>query len=98
MNATDYFKKWVEAIPTKKANDQVVMKFMEDNIFSRFVCAVKIVTNNSQVFNYARFINLCQTYNLILSHSTAYHPQGNRLAESSNKTLVRILKKTITGN
>ena len=27
-----------------------------------------------------------------------YHPQGNGLAESSNKTLVKILKKTITEN
>ena len=56
------------------------------------------MTDNSQVFNSARFINFCQTYNVILSHSTTYHPQGNGLAESSNKTLVGILKNTITEN
>ena len=74
------------------------MKFLEENIFSRFGCLVKIVTDNAQIINSARFINFYQTYNVILSHSIAYHPQGNRLAESSNKTLVRILKKTITEN
>ena len=51
--ATEYFTKWVEEIPTKKENDQVVMKFLEENIFSRFGCPVKIVTDNAHVFNYA---------------------------------------------
>ena len=74
------------------------MKFLEENISSRFGCPVKIVTDNAQVFNSIRFINFCQTYNVILSHSTLYHPQGNELAKSSNKTLVRILKKTINEN
>ena len=95
MTTTDYFTKWVEAIP-KKENDQVVIKFMEENIFNKFGCPVKIVTDNAQVFNSSHFVNFCQTYNVILSNSIAYHPQGNGLAESSNKTLVRILKKTIT--
>ena len=58
--AIDYFTKWVEAIPTRKANDLVVMKFLEENIFSRFGCPVKIVTDNAQVFNSVRFINFCQ--------------------------------------
>ena len=98
LTATDYFTKWVEAVPTRKANDLVVMKFLEENIFSRFGCPVKIITDNAQVFNSVRFINFCQTYNVLLSHSTTYHPQGNGLAESSNKTLVKILKKTINEN
>lgn len=77
----DYFTKWVEKIPAKKVNEQVVMNFLEENIFGRFRCPIKIVTNNSQVFNSSRFINLFQTYNVILSHSTMHHPQ---LAESSS--------------
>lgn len=88
----------MEAIPTRKANDQVVMKFLEENIFSRFGCPIKIVTDNAQVFNSVRFINFCQTYIVNLSHSTSYHPQGNGLAESSNKTLVKFLKKKINEN
>lgn len=93
--ATDYFTKWVEDIPTKRANDQVVMKFLEENIFSRFGCPVKIIIDNAQVFISNKFTAFCEKYNGILSHSTAYHPQGNGLAESTNKTLMRILKKTI---
>ena len=98
LTATDYFTKWVEAVPSRRANDLVVMKFLEENIFSRFGCLMNIVTDYAQIFNSVKFINFCQTYNVIFSHSTAYHPQGNGLAESSNKTLVKILKKTINEN
>jgi hypothetical protein len=33
-----------------------------------------------------------------LVHSTPYYPQGNGLAESSNKTLIRIIKKLLVEN
>ena len=39
--------------------------------------------------------NFCENYNVILSHSTPYYPQGNGLVESSNKSLVRIIKKLL---
>ena len=74
------------------------MKFLEEHIFSRFGFPKKLVTDNPQVYKYAKLIDFCQKYNVILSHSTAYHPQGNELEESSNKTLVRILNKTIAQN
>ena len=33
-----------------------------------------------------------------LVHSTSYYPQGNGLAESSNKSLVRIIRKFLETN
>jgi hypothetical protein len=33
-----------------------------------------------------------------LVHSTSYYPQGNGLVESSNKSLVRIIKKWLEQN
>lgn len=42
------------------------------------------------------FINFFWDYNIILRHSTTYHPHGNALAYSSNK--VKFLKKTIAQN
>ena len=61
LTAIDYFTKWVEEIPTRKEKDLVVMKFLEQNIFSKFGCLVKIVTDNAQVFNSDKFIDFCQT-------------------------------------
>ena len=98
LTTTNYFTNWVEAIPTKNAIDVVVIKFMEENIISRFGCLAKIVTDNAQAFKSAKFVSFCQQYNIALVHSTAYHPQGNGLVKSLNKTLVRALKKAINKN
>lgn len=43
-------------------------------------------------------VELCSKYNIILGHLTTYYPQGNDLAESSNKTLVNIIKKMLEMN
>jgi transposase InsO family protein len=88
----------VEAIPTKRVTDSVVIDFLEDNIFSRFGCPRKIVTDNAQDFKSMAMINFCQKYNIVLGHSTTYYPQGNGLAESSNKSLINIIKKLLDEN
>eukprot|EP00253_Pinus_taeda_P013835 PITA_13835 len=93
LTATDYFIKWIEAIPTRQANDSVIISFLENNILSRFGCPIKIITDNAQAFKSKRMINFYHQYHISLGNSTAYYPQGNGLAESSNKSLVRIIKK-----
>ena len=44
--ATYYFTKWIEAIPTRRATDAVIMDFLENNILSRFGCPRRIVIDN----------------------------------------------------
>ena len=34
--AIDYVSKWVEAVPTKTNDNEVVVKFLKENIFSQF--------------------------------------------------------------
>ena len=48
--ATDYFTKWIEAVPTRNATHQVIMRFLYENIFSRFGCLVRLVTDNALDF------------------------------------------------
>jgi hypothetical protein len=98
LTATDYFTKWIEAVPTRQANDAVIISFLENNILSRFGCPLKLITDNAQAFKSKRMINFCHQYHISLGHSTAYYPQGNGLAESSNKSLVRIIKKLLQEN
>ena len=43
-------------------------------------------------------IKFCHDYHITLGHSTAYYPQGNGLVESSNKSLVKIIKKLLQEN
>jgi hypothetical protein len=47
LTSTDYFSKWVEAIPTRFATDVVVIKFLEENILARFGFPRKIISDNA---------------------------------------------------
>jgi len=76
----------------------VIISFLENNILSRFGCPMKIITDNAQAFKSKKMINIFHQYHISLGHSTAYYPQGNGLAESSNKSLVRIIKKLLQEN
>eukprot|EP00253_Pinus_taeda_P003308 PITA_03308 len=98
LTATDYFTKWIEAIPTRQAIDSVLISFLESNILSRFGCPNKLITDNVETFKFKRMINFYHKYQITLGHSTAYYPQGNGLAESSNKSLVNIIKKLLEIN
>ena len=93
LTTIDYFTKWIEAIPTRRATDAVIMGFLAENILARFGFPSRIVTDNAATFKYKKMISFCHKYHINLNHSTAYYPQGNGMEESSNKSLVRIIKK-----
>eukprot|EP00253_Pinus_taeda_P009819 PITA_09819 len=93
-----YFNKWIEAIPCRQANDSTIIRFLEDNILSRFGCPEKIITDNAAAFKSRKMINFCHKFHIILGHSSAYYPQGNGLAKSSNKILINIIKKMLEEN
>jgi transposase InsO family protein len=78
--------------------DKVVIKFLEEHIFSRFGCPKKIITDNAKAFSSVALIDFCSDNHVSLGHSTAYYPQGNGLAESTNKNLVKIIKKILGQN
>eukprot|EP00253_Pinus_taeda_P002696 PITA_02696 len=96
--ATDYFTKWIEAIPTRKADHHVVMKFFTENILTRFGCPHKLVTDNAAAFKEKELVDMCDSMGIKLVHSTSYYPQGNGLVKSSNKSLIRIIKKLLEDN
>jgi len=59
LTATDYFTKWIEAIPTRNATDKVIMNFIIDNICSIFGCPKKLVRDNAQVFKSIVMVEFC---------------------------------------
>ena len=96
--ATDYFTKRIKVIPTRKADHHVVMKFLIENIFARFGCPHKLVADNAVAFRAKELVDMCDSMGIKLVHSTSYYPQGNGLEESSNKSLIRIIKKLLEDN
>ena len=96
--ATDYFTKLIEAVPTRNATHQVVMRFLYENIFSRFGYPVRLVTDNAPAFKAGTLVKMCESMGIQLVHSTSYYPQGNGMVESSNKILARIIMKLLETN
>jgi hypothetical protein len=98
LTATDYFTKWKEAVALKKVDSEELITFLKDNILSRFGVPEKLITDNGSIFIGSKFTKFCGEYGIIMGQSSNYYPQGNGLVESTNKTLIQILKKTITVN
>jgi len=74
LTATDFFTKWVEAIPTRNAIDKVIIDFIEENILSRFGCPHKILTDNAKAFKSKAMGAFCEKNGILLKHSTPYYP------------------------
>lgn len=74
------------------------MKFLIENIFTRFGYPHKLITYNATSFKAKELVDMCDSMGIKLVHSTSYYPQGNGLAESSNKSLIRIIKKLLEDN
>lgn len=96
--ATDYFTKWVEAIPTRQDTSNVVTNFLMDNIITRFGTPVRIITDNGMCFRSNEFKSFCDRFGITISYATPYHPQANGQAESSNKSLLKIIKRMLENN
>ena len=48
--ATDYFTKWVEAVPLKKAEQKDVIQFIKEKIIHRFRIPQSITTDQGTMF------------------------------------------------
>ena len=68
LTATDYFTKWIEAIPTRRATETVIMDFLEENILARFGCPRRIVTDNVADFKSKKMITFFRKYHISLNH------------------------------
>lgn len=81
----------------KDATESSVVEFL-DGIVTKFGAASTIISDNAKSFVGSHICTWAMDHNIYLSTSYNYYPQGNGLAESSNKNLIRIIKRTIEDN
>ena len=93
LTATNYFTSWVEAIPLRKVNEDAVMDFLQDHIMTMVGVPISLVFDNATYFSSIRLTAFSHEKGIKLHYSANYYPQGNGLAESTNKNLIRILKR-----
>eukprot|EP00253_Pinus_taeda_P027025 PITA_27025 len=98
LTATDYFTKWVEVVPLKSTNSEAIIEFIDQFIITRFGVPTALVFDNSSYFTGNSMIDFSIKRGFKLKYSTNYYPQGNGLAESTNKNLIKIIKRTIEQN
>ena len=96
--AVDYVSKWVEAISTSTNDHKVVVKFLKENIFSRFGTPRAIISDNGTHFCNRSFEALLRKYSIKHKLSTPYHPQTSGQVEVSNRQMKQILEKTVNAN
>ncbi|RVW76938.1 Uncharacterized protein K02A2.6 [Vitis vinifera] len=77
----DYVSKWVEAIPCKQNDHRVVLKFLKENIFSRFGVPKAIISDGGTHFCNKPFETLLAKYGVKHKVATPYHPQTSGQVE-----------------
>ncbi|CAL2247100.1 unnamed protein product [Prunus armeniaca] len=95
LTATEYFTKWVEAVPLWKATGVAISNFIREYIVCRFRIPYKIVIEKGTPFVNKQVSSTLSSYGVKHRHSMPYYSEGNGQAEASNKTLLRILSKMV---
>lgn len=88
----------MEAIPTRQATSKVIIDFLVNNIITRFGVPVRLIMDNANSFRSEEFTNFCISYGICISYASLYYPYGNKKVESSNKSLMKIIKRTLEKN
>ena len=95
LTATEYCTKWAEAEAFMNIKATTLCRFVQRNIIARFGVPKALVADNGPIFISEEFNRLCKKFGITLHHSSPYYPQGNGQAEATNKTSVKIIKKTV---
>ncbi|KAI3453495.1 hypothetical protein Pfo_010158 [Paulownia fortunei] len=96
--AIDYVSKWIEAIPCQNNDHKIVIKFLKENILSRFGIPRSIISDGGKHFCNKVFRTLMKKYGIIHKVATPYHPQTNGQVELANREIKQILEKTVNPN
>ncbi|RVW63629.1 Gag-Pol polyprotein [Vitis vinifera] len=91
----NYVSKWVEAIPCKHNDHRVVLKFLKENIFSRFGVPKAIISDGGTHFCNKPFETLLAKYGVKHKVATPYHPQTSGQVELANREIKNILMKVV---
>ena len=93
---TDYFTKWVEAIPLPDQTALTTCKALMNKIIFKHGPPKILISDRGANFTSNLFKEICNALKIKHRTTTAYHPQTNGLTERFNKTVVEMLRKYIS--
>jgi hypothetical protein len=96
--ATDYFTKWTENVLLKNMMHREVIHFISEHIINRFDIPQILTTDQGSSFMSHQVCKIVESLKIKLLSSSPYYAQANGQAESSIKTLIKLIKKKIEEN
>ena len=99
ISATDYAAKWGEAKAFVYTDALSTVKFLYENVITRFGCPLQIISDQGSHFLNEVIAHLLGEFMVTHRKSSPYYPRCNGQAESSNKVLcVTVLTKIIAAS
>jgi len=83
----DYVSKWIQAIPSQNNDHKIVIKFLKENILSRFGIPRAIISDGGTHFHNKSFESLMKKYRITHKVFTPYHPQTSGQVELANREI-----------
>jgi hypothetical protein len=96
--ATDYFTKWTKVVALKNMTHKEVIEFITEHIIHRFDIPQTLTTDQGTSFMSKEVHEFAELYRIKLLNSSTYYAQDNGHTESSNRTLINLIKKKISDN
>jgi hypothetical protein len=96
--ATDYFTKWTKVVALKNMTHKEVIEFITEYIIHRFDIPQTLTIDQGAYFMLKEVREFAELYRIKLLNSSPYYAQANGQAESSNRTLISLIKKKISDN
>ena len=93
--ATDYFTKWSEAVPLRNMTHKEVIQFITEHIIHRFGIPQTLTTDQGTSFMAKEVKQFAELLGIKMLSSSPYYAQANGQAESSNKILIKLIKKKV---
>jgi hypothetical protein len=94
--ATNYFTKWTEAVALKNMTHREVIEFITEHIIHRFDIPQTLTIDPRASFMLNEVHEFAELYRIKLLNLSPYYAQANGQAESSNRTLISLIKKKIS--
>ena len=79
--------------PFKEGYQAAVSNFIRKHIITQFEIPKRLISDNGTPFANKKVRSLVEAYHIKHMRSTLYYPQGNGQAETTNRVILKILKK-----